>query len=93
MGARLANQLLLHNVARAPILSRTVRIGGQSVSFTGTGFNGCGKTRNRASTVSGNDFTGCEKLEIEPALYQGTTSVVPQMHENKGRALAPILFT
>jgi len=26
------------------------------------------------------------KLEIEPALYQGTTSVVPQMHENEGRA-------
>jgi ribosomal-protein-alanine N-acetyltransferase len=30
-----------------------------------------------------------EKLEIKPALYQGTTSVVPQTHDNTGRALAP----
>jgi segregation and condensation protein A len=28
-----------------------------------------------------------EKLEIEPALHQGTTSVVPQMDENKGQAI------
>jgi hypothetical protein len=30
-----------------------------------------------------------EELEIEPALYQGTTSVVPKIHKNKSGALAP----
>jgi len=29
------------------------------------------------------------KSKIQPALYQGTTSVVPQMQPNKGRASAP----
>ena len=29
------------------------------------------------------------KLESRPALYQGTTSVVPQIPQNSGRALAP----
>jgi GTP-binding protein Era len=30
-----------------------------------------------------------ERLHDKPALYQGTTSVVPQAEQNKGRALAP----
>jgi hypothetical protein len=30
-----------------------------------------------------------DKLNVGPALYQGTTLVVPQMPEDKGRALAP----
>ncbi len=52
--------------------------------------------------VSGHDFSRrpsaiesaralqtAEKLQLGRALYQGTTSVVPQMPQTKGRALAP----
>jgi hypothetical protein len=37
----------------------------------------------------GTTLQAAEELGIESALYQGTTSVVPQMQLNKGRALAP----
>jgi hypothetical protein len=52
--------------------------------------------QNSISTATkrqGTTSQAAEKLEIKPALYQGTTSVVPQMHDNESRALASILFT
>jgi len=69
---------------------------GHSQESHGGGF---GKTPLTEQEVSGHDFsraetatkakralTGCGKTQ---ALYQGTTSVVPQVPQNKGRALAP----
>jgi hypothetical protein len=34
-------------------------------------------------------FRNPNEALIKLVLYQGTTSVVPQLHENKDRALAP----
>jgi hypothetical protein len=42
--------------------------------------------------MKGTGFTGCGKTRLWPVLYQGTTSVVPQMQQKKGWALAPAAF-
>jgi hypothetical protein len=41
----------------------------------------------------GGGFTGCGKLNLTQVLYQGTTSVVPQMQKNRHWALAPAGFS
>jgi hypothetical protein len=43
----------------------------------------------KSALYQGTTSEAAEKLEIEPSLYQGTTSVVPQVQLNKGLALAP----
>jgi hypothetical protein len=55
---------------------------GRQMSLRRTGFLPMGRT-GLAS------IQAAKKLKSSPALYQGTTSVVPQMQQNKSWALAP----
>jgi hypothetical protein len=45
--------------------------------------------RTQNEDLKGTGFTRCEKTRYRHVLYQGTTSVVPQVPQNKRCALAP----
>jgi hypothetical protein len=55
----------------------------------GHGFIGFGKLGIVPALYQGTALQAAEKLDSRPVLYQGTTLVVPQVQQNKRRALAP----
>jgi integrase/recombinase XerC len=71
---------------RAYLAERAARL---AAAANGFALKGQGFSRAISDTTKTSALQAAEKLEIKPALYQGTTSVVPQMHDNKSRASVP----